>query len=831
MKLPFKEPVAPRYIYINPQTNVVHLLMPVMSGTEIGLDNTCKSVYSLLEFFCLLGANQQSAASMILKNYQEGLAFDIKYHPNSEQKALKEQRLVQINMYLRLLQQVQQEEQITNPLKLIFPTYPAALESLMQASEANLHSVILRPEEQDVQLRTTAISPVFSAHHDTMVNGQRIEKKSSLYEILSNSYEGLVFIPKSKEQLIERVLSKCADSPVDFEHIRAMLTQETKAYLGIEESFNQTQGNRYAPSAPVNQAYIDGELMISAEYPATPQDYLNALLEYCTPNLFDNIEESPFYTINNKERLSILTQFFLAELNIICREEGIAETNFGQILEANPELINNLAKCVKQALTGYQSVEDALINYVNQHRDDFQFTSPIPQYSFPKLKERFNSHYKQIKDSPHFDEFMLLSTKKGLFFAHQGCIATHFAHFMNALFFNDILDENTKTFLQSVQQDFETIDKFENTIPHQNTHINAGMKEAVLDLSSMDNEALQDLYEDINSYQDSNLKEALLAQLKQERPDFKLQMNAKIFLQHVAYGEQDEAEELLNKDPELTQELLRANNIFFTDYSGRTFTCTAYEYAYWAKDSHMQRMLEKYIRQDDETRQFMLERVKAIEELVNPPEAERFFAHPKPRGLHYTTQNKEGKTIDHWEAHVDLTPLKKALQHFLDEFKKLYNNPKPNNYREMLNNIWVKEVGMAQRCVPAHIAQEYCRVGWDLFLRLKDNKALFDASNPNNLKRQLKIFDWNTYTYDLWFTPGSHAVDCGLGFSCALIRGGNNCPRPTNMYDRWTTPNEVVEQDLEMISIIDEVRTCDLKQSLENLSQPLIAQAAQYLSI
>lgn len=190
MKLPFKEPVAPRYIYINPQTNVVHLLMPVMSGTEIGLDNTCKSVYSLLEFFCLLGANQQSAASMILKNYQEGLAFDIKYHPNSEQKALKEQRLVQINMYLRLLQQVQQEEQITNPLKLIFPTYPAALESLMQASEANLHSVILRPEEQDVQLRTTAISPVFSAHHDTMVNGQRIEKSHRFMRYYQTAMKG-----------------------------------------------------------------------------------------------------------------------------------------------------------------------------------------------------------------------------------------------------------------------------------------------------------------------------------------------------------------------------------------------------------------------------------------------------------------------------------------------------------------------------------------------------------------------------------------------------------------------------------------------------------------
>lgn len=53
MKLPIREPTAPRYIYINPKTNTVHLLMPIMSGTEIGLDNTCKSVYSLQEFFGL----------------------------------------------------------------------------------------------------------------------------------------------------------------------------------------------------------------------------------------------------------------------------------------------------------------------------------------------------------------------------------------------------------------------------------------------------------------------------------------------------------------------------------------------------------------------------------------------------------------------------------------------------------------------------------------------------------------------------------------------------------------------------------------------------------
>jgi hypothetical protein len=51
MEFPLTEPSAPRYIYINPETNMVHVLMPVVSGVQIGLDNTCKSVASLQEFF------------------------------------------------------------------------------------------------------------------------------------------------------------------------------------------------------------------------------------------------------------------------------------------------------------------------------------------------------------------------------------------------------------------------------------------------------------------------------------------------------------------------------------------------------------------------------------------------------------------------------------------------------------------------------------------------------------------------------------------------------------------------------------------------------------
>ena len=88
-----------------------------------------------------------------------------------------------------------------------------------------------------------------------------------------------------------------------------------------------------------------------------------------------------------------------------------------------------------------------------------------------------------------------------------------------------------------------------------------------------------------------------------------------------AFGKQAEAQKLLT-DLSNAQELL-LTPATFTDYSGRTFHCTAYEYAYWAKDTHMRRMLEQHM--DETTKAQMLERCEAIEK----------------RGLKYRQNGKE----------------------------------------------------------------------------------------------------------------------------------------------------------------------------------------------
>ena len=830
MKLPLREPISPRNVYFNPKTNKIHLLMPIMSGSEIGLDNTCKSVYSLQEFFGLLGANQQSTAAGTLEDYKAALEFDLKYMPASEEKALKEQRLQQIMTYLSILKQIQQNKLIAKPLLQAFPLYPEPLEILMQAVDANLHSIILRPEVQDNMLRTTAIAPAFSANHDHIENGQVIPQASLLGDTLRQRYQSVSFTPKSQAALIAHIALSRTSLPVDFVAIKAQLINEIKTYLGIKVNFEQTQGNRYTPSAPMNQPYLDAQLAIDVDNPATTETYVKGLIQYCTPNLFDNVEGSPFYTVNNNEQLSILTQFFLAELNIASSAQSITEANFGRILETDVQLIKDLAQVVKDALEHSAPVEEALIKYVNQHKDRFELKNLLPEDCIPALKERFKSHWEQIKASPHFDEFMLLSDTPGYFFTHQNCIATHFASFLQTGFFDEVKNPSTQAFLQAMQQDFDAVDKPDNVVPHKNDHINNAVKEVDVDLSTIDKAALQALYEDINTYPEA-LKKSLLTQFKQERPDFKPQIDAKQFLQFVAYGQQEEADALLKSDPELAQELLKAADIPFTDYSGRTFTCTAYEYAYWAKDAHMQRMLEKYIRQDEETRLDILHRVKTIEEPVRSAATSGFWEllfgpSTKPNGLHYTTQDKAGNIIDHRDAHFDLTPLISALKHYVSEFDKIKNKTEVD--WERLDKIWVEIVGMAQRMVPAHIAHEYCHPDRS-FEDITKNNALLDASNPANLKRQLKFYNGETGNDDAWFTPNSHSADSGLGFSIGILRGwrmwaGGGKRRAAGV--AGACMDQMLVVDLVALTSIDEVRTSDCKQSLDNLNQPLTVQTS-----
>ena len=261
------------------------------------------------------------------------------------------------------------------------------------------------------------------------------------------------------------------------------------------------------------------------------------------------------------------------------------------------------------------------------------------------------------------------------------------------------------------------------------------------------------------------------------------------FLECVAYGQQDKAEKLLSQvfqgQPARIQAALLHQGTL-TTYAGETFNCSAYEYAYWAKDTHMCRMLERYM--DDETKAQMLTRIDAIE----------------ANGLIYQQNSQE-----YHSSHFDFTPLKEAYQRYLSGYDAWLA---ADDWDAMDAAWW--DVGKAQRNVPAHVAQEYCRPDRSFHPTPEFNEA--------TLPRVFTFYDWITGgRNDSWFPLT--ASNSGLGFDFSLIRtslrGAAGGVREGGLH----AFAGVV--DLAAITRLDEVRTVDLTQSREHLNPPAMSQS------
>jgi serine/threonine protein kinase len=187
-------------------------------------------------------------------------------------------------------------------------------------------------------------------------------------------------------------------------------------------------------------------------------------------------------------------------------------------------------------------------------------------------------------------------------------------------------------------------------------------------------------------------------------------------LQFVAEGEQDKAEALIQKDRNL---LLHAGTV--TDLSGREFKgITAFQYALWALDWHMWKMIQKYLPEDQQREQFEVLETKGT-------------AHGK---------------------HFSFQPLIGALQVYVDNAEKVWK------YDQRASDHWCKVVGGAQRGVPAHVVNEYCR-----------EDRSFDpcpAFTEEKLPR-IRTSQYFPGSGD-WFTVKYNDKLCGDSF--AFVRGG-----------------------------------------------------------
>lgn len=412
----FQEPIAARYIYVNPETNHVHLMMPVVGGTNIGVDNTCKSVYALQEFW---GKSYQQKNNSILDelyDYQRKLEFDIDLIPvENTLKQQKKERLEQIKSYIDVVENIQKSAEI-DALSLAFPVYPQPLQKIMQ--DSNLYSMQLRPQNMDQYIRS--VDPVFSITRDD--NSIFFNELQSVCQTIPNNYLNT----GAKNRLVTAVLASRDGQENKFEGMQRILKEKAKEQLGIDIDFYKT-----STGEPITKLFINEQMGFSDTFPASAVEYIDALIYYAAGSLFDSLAESPFNTAQSQEELSILMQFFLAEINIYCKTHHISADNLGKILDENRALSAGIAAVVKHALSRQLSVEKELCRFINTRINDFHLTKPLSTEDIKNIEENFAEHYAVIKNSPHFDEFTVFDTNQpGKFVTHQGSICTNLSEFI-----------------------------------------------------------------------------------------------------------------------------------------------------------------------------------------------------------------------------------------------------------------------------------------------------------------------------------------------------------------------------------------------------------------
>lgn len=767
------EPIAPKHIYIDPVSNRVHLLMPIVSGQQIGMDNTCKSVFALQEYFGRKRTqDKKNSALDELVAYQEALEFDLHLLNTESQtdevteervaevKRLiqgKKERLEQIKQYIAIIKVIEKSAQLTS-LDKGFPEYPIPLKAIMEQENTNLYSMLLRPDTLDNFIR--------SANRVFLVN--RTEESpfyAALHRVFHSEMPQIIPKKTSRSRLIEAVVASAAGQEailamsekrsINFNSLRIELQDKINEILGINILLN------------VEQNTIDILMGFTPKNPATVHDYIDSLLGYFA--VFDQIPESPFYNINENDqskaadKLSILTQFFLGLVNIYCisHEPKLSTENFAEILEKNQQLSDEIAELVKSAFLSGASIEDALLDYLIAHRAQFQL-GEIISADREVIKQQFIELFKQISASPHFDEFTLIdSHKKGPFIVHQSSICVDLAEFIHKGF-----PELDSQYFADVRAEVSRIPRTaEREIPHRNEFIGAQM---VMDWEKLSDEQLEQI-------EKFPIKTRLI--LIKEMPKAiqeKLEQRIKLreFLLCVAQGKQQQAENILKtiKDP---QALLTQKGQF-TDFSNRTFNCSAYEYAYWAMDTHMRRMLEEYM--EPETKAILAERVSTI----------------RTTGLAYSHNGQDFRT-----PHFDFSPLLTALRTYQIKIGE--------------RTAW-KEVGLAQRDIPAHVAQEYCRLDRSFSPRPEFNEP--------TLPRVLTFFDLEEENDEMptWYpvVPGA-----GPGFGVAMIRGENDFSVQTTLASA-----KEIAIDLSAIEQLAAVRTADLEVSYQALAQPASAIAS-----
>lgn len=461
------------YIFVD-ANNRIHISVPLSSGTEIALDNTCKTAAEIRTFAGLQG-NQGILIS--IEQYARDLTKDITNL--MEQDALsqeletilqrKQQRLAQLQNAQNLLQSLIPPLQASAEESDVSRLPELIKKNVFKTNRENGVSIVLYPPHRDDYLNTEELA-LFALKRGNLSFANSFGGKLSasinaqLWQYKNLSLQQVNAKITTIEGIFEAV-EKTWGSKIDlsqgdaiFEKLKVavetVLVNQGLKKADAELLTNQLFLVNYRGDKgsnvrkPISAQYIiQSEMLDDDDLRNYSLKFLsnNYLLGKSDKDLFaDTVQplqlllqetsagapESKFFNIKEPGRFSVAVQFFLGIADVHYYQTTGKHINFAETLEGEngQELITG----IYTAIMNNEPIEPVIFKFINETLLADTVLKKQPKLSDTDqttIIQQFNALYNLVKDSDHMDEFFLLIPREGHYVTHQGRICVQLSEY------------------------------------------------------------------------------------------------------------------------------------------------------------------------------------------------------------------------------------------------------------------------------------------------------------------------------------------------------------------------------------------------------------------
>ena len=434
-----------RYIHIaSPPTSVtadqatppaeplVHVLMPLVGGSLIGIDNTCQSVIEMQTFFARAhhADEQRVSAAHMLARYSELLTHDqmmlrtlrplftLDDTEIDALLALKQRRGEQASTFARLLQRMSADAEL-NVLRGTFPAHPPTVRTLLQGGDfANLGAMLLCPHFVDHYTRFDHF-----ARFRLQRQGTPSEFAGRLRRAVQMRAAQATGGGAANERLEALVAQRFGSgSSFDYESLRSAVADDVNHLFGLDVRASLVDN----PSTTRDNVAA----IMAFEGNESPSEYVTPLLQLADIDL-SMYTTSVLQTATAAE-LGIVLQLFCGLVALYAHalyvpNDGADAADVGAAMERESASSDDFTSALVAATTS-PNAEAAVIELL------------IAQCGVPssvrtdaaRLAEILNECWATIKDAPHYDEFVLVFAARGGAAVFQNCISIDLAHLATA---------------------------------------------------------------------------------------------------------------------------------------------------------------------------------------------------------------------------------------------------------------------------------------------------------------------------------------------------------------------------------------------------------------